>query len=82
MATASLTEKHSDGPRRAARRGQVASSRACQLGVAHCKRHDRLGRQDDSVFVSPRVSRLRVAVRHTRQHGARFQRPHIRFHLY
>ena len=63
-----------DGDRSTARRGELAGGCTGQVEQTFRQRCSTSGRDDVSVIVSPHVTRLRITVRHTRQHATGFER--------
>ena len=64
-----------DGFRSIARCGEVATCCTDEFVVTLSKSDDWASVQDVSIIFSPRVTRLRVAVRHTCQHVTRIKCP-------
>ena len=74
--------KSADGVTGAAARGKVAGSCTSQIehsGGQGCRTS---GGDDDSITVSPRVTRPGIIMRHTRQHVTLFERSTRRIHVH
>jgi len=71
-----------DGFRDAAGRGEVAGGCARECGATASQGDVRCSGHDDSITVSPLVTRLRVTISQTRQHVTRFACTVSRSHLH